>query len=101
MPIKTHKRLRDPVEPEDGFRLLVSPNLPDGMPRELAMWDGWAPDLGPSRELHAAFHNQNRLRITWGQFRRRYLTEMKSTLPAITELARRAAEETIVRRHVN
>src|SRR5262245_17523063 len=51
--IKT-KRWNDPEEPDDGYRLLVCRYRPRGVRREDERWDAWLPQLGPSRELHAA-----------------------------------------------
>ena len=95
MPIKT-KRWDDPGEPDDGFRLLVTRYRPRGLPKSEETWDAWQPNLGPSRELHAAVYGKKGLPITWDVYRRRYLTEMLGQTAAIEELAKRvAAGETI------
>ncbi len=93
--IKT-KRWNDPPEPDDGFRLLVCRYRPRGLPKSEETWDAWWKDLGPSRELHAAVYGKNGPPITWAEFRRRYLREMREQAGPIDELARRAdAGETI------
>jgi uncharacterized protein YeaO (DUF488 family) len=48
------------------------------------------PNLGPSRELLAAFHANNSSPISWPQYRQRYLVEMKAQKPLIQSLADRA-----------
>src|SRR5438552_15932415 len=85
--IKT-KRWNDPAEPDDGFRLLVCRYRPRGLPKADETWDAWLSDLGPSRELHAAIYGKHGLPLAWGDFRRRYLGEMKSQAEKIEELAR-------------
>jgi uncharacterized protein YeaO (DUF488 family) len=95
MPIKT-KRWDDPREADDGFRLLVTRYRPRGLPKADETWDAWQPNLGPSRELHAAVYGKRGMAIGWEDYRRRYLAEMRTQGPAIEELATRvAAGETI------
>jgi uncharacterized protein YeaO (DUF488 family) len=95
MPIKT-KRWDDPRDADDGFRLLVTRYRPRALPKADETWDAWQPNLGPSKELHAAVYGKKGLPITWDVYRRRYLTEMRTQSAAIEELAKRvAAGETI------
>ncbi len=49
------------------------------------------PNLGPSRELHAAFWGKGRLKIDWRTYLSRYRAEMREQREAIDELARRVA----------
>jgi uncharacterized protein YeaO (DUF488 family) len=74
MPIAT-KRWNDPTEPEDGFRALVCRYRPRGVSKDDESWDAWMPDLGPSRELHAAYWDEERP-LPWSEYSQRYLTEM-------------------------
>lgn len=95
MPIRT-KRWDDPREPDDGHRLLVTRYRPRGLPKDQETWDAWQPDLGPSRELHAAAYGKAGLKFHWDDYKRRYLAEMKGQVPVIEALAKRvAAGETI------
>jgi uncharacterized protein YeaO (DUF488 family) len=95
MPIKT-KRWDDPREADDGFRLLITRYRPRGLPKAQETWDAWNPHLGPSRELHAAVYGKKGFKIAWDDYRRRYLSEMKSQSSAIEELAKRVGDgETI------
>jgi uncharacterized protein YeaO (DUF488 family) len=77
MSIKT-KRWDDPRDPDDGFRLLVTRYRPRGLPKEQETWDAWQPELGPSKELHAAAYGKAGLKFHWEDYRRRYLAEMRS-----------------------
>ena len=95
MPIRT-RRWNDPREQGDGFRLLICRYRPRALPKKDETWDEWNKDLGPSRDLHAAFYGKHGAPIGWDEYRRRYLEEMKDQAEAITELAQRvAAGETI------
>jgi uncharacterized protein YeaO (DUF488 family) len=95
MPIKT-KRWDDPKDADDGFRLLVTRYRPRGLPKAHETWDGWQPNLGPSKELHAAAYGKAGVKFHWDDYRRRYVAEMRTQTAAIQELAKRvAAGETI------
>src|SRR5947209_1269537 len=75
MPIRT-KRWNDPAEPEDGLRVLVCRYRPRGVRKDQEPWDAWMEDLGPSRDLHAAFLGKQGPPIGWPAYRQRYLEEM-------------------------
>jgi len=95
MPIRT-KRWDDPKDADDGFRLLVTRYRPRALPKADETWDAWQPNLGPSKELHAAAYGKTGLKFHWDDYRRRYLAEMRTQTAAIEELAKRvAAGETI------
>jgi len=95
MPIRT-RRWNDRAEEGDGFRLLVCRYRPRALPKKDETWDKWNKDLGPSRDLHAAYYGKHGAPITWDEYRRRYLEEMKEQREAIGDLAKRlAAGETI------
>src|SRR5438309_1818424 len=78
VPIRT-KRWNDAPEPEDGLRVLVCRYRPRGVRKDQEPWDAWMEDLGPSRELHAAFYGKEEAPIDWPEYRRRYLDEMMQT----------------------
>lgn len=95
MAIRT-KRWNDSREPDDGFRLLVSRYRPRGLSKADETWDEWWPELGPSRELHAAFYGKQGEAISFEQYVPRYLEEMLGQTFRIRALAERsAAGETI------
>jgi uncharacterized protein YeaO (DUF488 family) len=91
MAIKT-KRWNDPLEPDDGWRVLICRYRPRALPKKDETWDTWYPALGPSRELHADFYGKNGPAIGWEEYRRRYLEEMQAQGEAIAGLAELAAE---------
>jgi uncharacterized protein YeaO (DUF488 family) len=86
MPIKT-RRWNDPREKDDGFRLLICRYRPRALRKEDETWDSWCSDLGPSRDLHAAFYGKHGPPIGWEEYRRRYLEEMQTQQDLIDELA--------------
>lgn len=90
MPIKT-KRWDDPVEADDGTRILICRYRPRGLRKEDETWSEWYADLGPSRELHAHVYGKGGNPIAWPTYRTLYLREMKSQGALIAELARRVA----------
>jgi uncharacterized protein YeaO (DUF488 family) len=79
------KRWDDPREADDGLRVLVCRYRPRGVRREDETWDIWAPDLGPSRALHADFYGKNGDPIAWEEYERRYLAEVKGA-PALARV---------------
>ena len=95
MPVRT-KRWSDPPEPGDGFRLLVCRYRPRGVKKADETWEEWWPELGPSRELHAAYWGKTGKAISFAQYTPRYLEEMGKQTFRIRALAdRSAAGETI------
>ena len=95
----TTRRWNDPPALGAGRRILVTRVRPRGVRRQDETWDEWWPDLGPSRELHAAVYGKGQPAIGWATYRRRYLAEM-SVDPARYHLralaARVAAGEDLV-----
>jgi uncharacterized protein YeaO (DUF488 family) len=95
MSIRT-RRWNDPPEPGDGYRLLICRYRPRALPKAKETWKAWDPQLGPSRELHAAFYGKHGPPIGWEEFRRRYLAEIEAQRPRIEESAARVrAGETV------
>jgi uncharacterized protein YeaO (DUF488 family) len=80
-----------PQEEDDGFRLLVTRYRPRGVPRAKETWDEWWPQLGPSRELHAAFFGKSGPPIPFEEYARRYIEEMAGQTFRLRALADRAA----------
>jgi uncharacterized protein YeaO (DUF488 family)/Uri superfamily endonuclease len=74
--IKT-KRLNDPVEASDGIRLLISRRRPRRVRNGEETWEQWWPALAPSRELHTNWCGKRGNKMTWGEYRRRFLQEMR------------------------
>jgi len=81
------KRIYEPVEPEDGFRVLVDRLWPRGVSKEKARIDLWLSDMAPSLALRIWFgHDPGR----WTEFRARYHAELRKKSEAIAPLVERA-----------
>ena len=95
MPIKT-RRWDDPPSSGEGYRLLVTRYRPRGVAKADETWDAWEPELGPTKELHAAAYGKGGVPVNWPVYRSRYLMEMRRQREKIADLARRSASgETI------
>jgi uncharacterized protein YeaO (DUF488 family) len=81
------KRIYDPADDSDGYRVLIDHVWPRGVSRERAGLDCWAKELAPSAELRKWFgHVPER----FPEFRSRYLDELEGHGDQIDELRRRA-----------
>jgi uncharacterized protein YeaO (DUF488 family) len=86
------KRAYEPAAASDGYRVLIDRLWPRGVSRESAALDEWGPDLAPSAALRRWFgHEPSRFE----EFRRRYIDQLRSKRPRLTELRRRAREGTL------
>ncbi|MHB6674974.1 DUF488 domain-containing protein [Klebsiella pneumoniae] len=52
------KRVYDPQESSDGYRVLVDRLWPRGIKKEALACDEWCKELTPSAELRKAFHGE-------------------------------------------
>jgi uncharacterized protein YeaO (DUF488 family) len=83
------KRVYEPADEHDGFRVLVDRLWPRGMTREKSAIDLWAKEIAPSDGLRKWFaHDPSR----WEEFRRRYRDELSADerKHVLKELAARA-----------
>ncbi|MDR7566467.1 MAG: DUF488 family protein [Armatimonadota bacterium] len=88
------RRVYEPPEPQDGFRVLVDRLWPRGLSKEAARVDLWARELAPSDRLRRWFGHDP---VKWEEFRRRYREEL-SRSPArelVQQLAERARHGTV------
>lgn len=69
------KRIYDPVEAEDGYRILVDRLWPRGIKKERAALDQWAKSITPSPEIRKEFHHDP---SRFSEFRQKYLFELES-----------------------
>lgn len=81
MSVKT-KRWCDPIEHDDGWRILVCRYRPRGLPKKQETWDIWLNQLGPSPLLHAKARGRNGLTpLSWPAYKKRYLHEIQKKEP--------------------
>ena len=82
----TVKRIYEPAEPDDGYRILVDRLWPRGISKERARLDLWLKEVAPSTELRRWFHQDTSAEAqTFDEFRTRYEHELDSN-PAVAEL---------------
>jgi uncharacterized protein YeaO (DUF488 family) len=87
------RRWNDPKKKGDGMRLLICRYRPRALPKNEETWDLWWNHLGPSKELHAAYYGKHGQKpISWDEYRRRYLKEMKEQEESIDMLAEKVAD---------
>jgi len=83
------KRAYEPVDADDGVRILVDRLWPRGLSKEKAALDEWQKEIAPSTQLRQWFgHDPDR----WPEFRRRYRAELQQHgegLDRIRALARK------------
>lgn len=86
------KRVYEPADDADGYRVLVDRLWPRGISRERARLDRWEQELAPSAGLRTWFgHDADR----FDEFRRRYLEELRGHRRRLAELRRRARSGTL------
>lgn len=86
------KRAYDQSDEDDGYRVLVDRLWPRGVSRERAALEDWQKELGPSTELRKWFGHDP---VRFGEFRRRYIEELRGRKEQLTALRRRAREGTL------
>ncbi len=91
MPIRLKRAFAAPSH-DDGYRVLVDRLWPRGLAKAEARIDAWPKEAAPSDELRKAFHAGE---LGWGEFRRRYLAELKAHRETLRPLAERAVREPV------
>ncbi len=77
------KRVYDPVEDQDGSRILVDRVWPRGMRKADLRLDWWAREVAPSTQLRKWFgHDPER----WAEFRRCYRDELAQVPETLSKL---------------
>lgn len=71
------KRVYEPEEAADGFRVLVDKLWPRGIKKENLHYDLWAKDITPSTPLRMWYHEDMAGR--WQKFERKYAEELKDS----------------------
>jgi uncharacterized protein YeaO (DUF488 family) len=68
------KRIYEPSERGDGYRVLVDRLWPRGLKKEEAAFDVWIKDIAPSTELRQWYGHRSE---AWPEFQQRYRQELK------------------------
>lgn len=77
------KRIYDPVDEEDGYRILIDRLWPRGFSKEKARIDLWMKEIAPSSSLRKWFHHEI---SNWDEFTIRYKEELKEKRTLLTDL---------------
>jgi uncharacterized protein YeaO (DUF488 family) len=88
MDIRT-KRVYEPADPDDGFRVLVDRVWPRGLTKEQAGADLWLKDAAPDTELRKWFDHD---RARWETFRGRYFVELDTKQQIVARLLDEASK---------
>lgn len=67
------KRIYEPVEEDDGYRILVDRLWPRGISKDNAAIDLWLKDVAPSTALRQWFNHDPE---KWDEFKSRYFSEL-------------------------
>jgi uncharacterized protein YeaO (DUF488 family) len=80
------KRIYDPPDDGDGYRVLIDHIWPRGVSRDRACLDEWARELAPTAQLRKWFdHRPDR----FAEFRARYRDELMAHADRVEQLRRR------------
>lgn len=83
------KRIYDPPDSDDGYRVLIDHVWPRGVSKEKAKLDEWAKELAPSGELRKWFgHDPARFK----EFRDRYRRELAAQGERLEQLRHQARD---------
>ena len=77
------KRVYEPAEKTDGFRVLVDRLWPRGISKEAAAVDLWLKELGPSTALRKWFNHEPE---KWEEFQQRYFDELDANAEQLKPL---------------
>lgn len=83
------KRVYQPADPHDGFRVLVDRVWPRGMTKAQVQADLWLKDVAPSTALRKWFGHD---RSKWEAFKSRYFSELDAKPEAVARLLEEAAK---------
>ena len=69
------KRVYEPYEPKDGYRILVDRLWPRGIKKDAAQLDEWAKEITPSTEIRRLYHQGE---MPFEGFSQAYFEELES-----------------------
>jgi uncharacterized protein YeaO (DUF488 family) len=74
------KRVYEPPDEKDGFRILVDRLWPRGLTKEKAAVDLWLKEIAPTTELRKWFNHDPE---KWAGFKKKYTAEVKANKDAV------------------
>jgi len=87
------KRVYEPIQKSDGYRILIDRLWPRGIAKEKAHVDLWLKDIAPSTELRQWFHHDS---AKWQEFVKRYKSELAEKSDMIAKIRELEQEHTTV-----
>lgn len=87
------KRIYDKPEKKDGVRILVDRLWPRGLSKNKVRIDLWLKEIAPSDALRKWFAHDP---VKWGQFKEKYLTELKQKKEIINKIKQIEKEKGII-----
>ncbi len=86
------KRVTDPVEKNDGHRVLIDRLWPRGMKKSDVKYELWLKEVSPSTTLRQWFSHDP---AKWNEFRRRFWQELDANPDPIQKLIELAKNENV------
>jgi len=86
------KRIYEPAELKDGFRILVDRLWPRGMTKDKARIDLWLRDIAPSDNLRKWYNHQPE---NWNEFKQKYYEELATKNDLVDIIQKRSESETV------
>lgn len=83
------KRIYDPIEDRDGYRVLVDRLWPRGVSKRDAAIDLWLKEAAPSTALRQWFNHESE---KWNEFKVGYFAELDDHRPILQQLLKAANE---------
>jgi uncharacterized protein YeaO (DUF488 family) len=78
------RRAQDPVEVDDGTRILVDRTWPRGTSEEKARVDLWLKDIAPSEELETYYNHEP---DKWEHYKEQYFKELDAKPAVVDQVA--------------
>ena len=86
------KRIYEPPQKSDGYRVLVDRVWPRGLSKDAAQIDLWMKDIAPSTALRKWFNHDP---ARWVGFQEKYRAELRELGDKLDELRARAKKEPV------
>lgn len=87
------KRIYEPPEKKDGYRILIDRLWPRGIAKQEARIDVWLKEIAPSTELRKWFNHDA---VKWKEFKEKYQKELKNNLELVHQIKALEKEKKII-----
>ena len=86
------KRIYEPYEEKDGYRILVDRLWPRGVSKEEAHIDEWEKEIAPSTELREWFNHDP---AKFAEFKTKYKHELQDKKEVLAEIKKKAQHQRV------